>query len=120
MPSVAVIDQDSVTAILENGRGRAQFCDMAVLDFASFTTPGGGYTRGSVAQEESLCAESYLYNVLKSKDDWYGENRRRNINCNLYKNRPLVAPPCASPATASVVPRCRGGGAERPSRARGV
>lgn len=92
VPSVAVIDQDAVTAILENGRGRAQFCDMAVLDFASFTSPGGGYIRGSVAQEESLCMESYLYNVLKRKEDWYVENRRRNINCNLYKNRALVVP----------------------------
>lgn len=92
VPSVAVIDQDAVTAILENGRGRAQFCDMAVLDFASFTTPGGGYARGSMAQEEALCAESFLYNVLKSQGGWYGENRRRHINCNLYKNRGMVAP----------------------------
>ena len=92
VPSVAVIDQDSVTAILENGRGRAQFCDMAVLDFASFTTPGGGYARGTMAQEESLCSESFLYNVLKRQGDWYGENRRRHINCNLYKNRGMVVP----------------------------
>lgn len=92
VPSVTVIDQDAVSAILENGRGRAQFCDMEVLDFASFTTPGGGYARGTTAQEESLCMESYLYNVLKRKEDWYVENRRRNINCNLYKNRALVVP----------------------------
>ncbi len=92
VPSVSVVDQDSVATILENGRGRAQFCDMAVLDFASFTTPGGGYARGSMAQEEALCAESFLYNVLKSQGGWYGENRRRHINCNLYKNRGMVAP----------------------------
>lgn len=92
VPSVAVMDQDAVSAILESGRGRAQFCDMAVLDFASFTSPGGGFARGATAQEESLCMESYLYNVLKRKEDWYVENRRRNINCNLYKNRALVVP----------------------------
>ena len=92
VPSVAVLDADGVTCVLENGRGRFQFCDMAVLDFASFTTPGGGYVRGAMAQEQALCAESLLYNVLKRQGGWYGENRRRHINCHLYKNRGLVVP----------------------------
>lgn len=91
-PTVTVVDQDGVAAILERGRGRAQFCDLAILDFASFTHPGGGYDRGSMAQEESLCAESFLYNVLSRNKDWYAENRRRNINCNLYRERALVVP----------------------------
>ncbi|MBS7157821.1 MAG: TIGR02452 family protein [Collinsella sp.] len=92
VPSVRVLDVDAVSAILENGRGRAQFCDLAVLDFASFVNPGGGYVRGSMAQEEALCAESYLYNVLEGMGDWYAENRRRNLNCELYRNRALVVP----------------------------
>lgn len=92
VPAVRVVDADAVTAILENGRGRAQFCDLAVLDFASFVSPGGGYIRGSMAQEQGLCAESYLYNVLEGMGDWYAENRRRNLNCELYRNRALVVP----------------------------
>lgn len=92
VPAVTVVDQDSVAAILERGRGRAQFCDLAVLDFASFVHPGGGYERGSLAQEEALCSESFLFNVLNRNKDWYAENRRRNINCNLYRERALVAP----------------------------
>lgn len=92
VPEVRVLDADAVAAILENGRGRAEYCDLAVLDFASFTNPGGGYIRGSWAQEEALCAESFLYNVLEKQGDWYGENRRRNINCDLYRNRALVVP----------------------------
>ena len=79
-------------AILDNGRGYAQFCDMAVLAFASFTNPGGGYIQGYLGQEATLCADSYLYNVLDKQRKWYGENRRRNINCELYRNRALVVP----------------------------
>ena len=92
VPEVRVMAADAVAAILENGRGRAEYCDLAVLDFASFTNPGGGYIRGSWAQEEALCAGSFLYNVLEGQGDWYGENRRRNINCDLYRNRALVVP----------------------------
>lgn len=92
LPAVSVVDQDTVAAILERGRGRAQFTDLAVLDFASFTNPGGGYERGSMAQEEALCTESFLYNVLSRNKDWYAENRRRNLNCNLYRDRALVVP----------------------------
>lgn len=92
VPQVSVVAQDSVGAILDNGRGYAQFCDLAVLDFASFVNPGGGYIRGGMAQEEALCTESFLYNVLDTARDWYGENRRRNINCELYRDRALAVP----------------------------
>lgn len=92
VPEVGVVAADSVAAILENGRGRAEYCDLAVIDFASFTNPAGGYLRGSWGQEQALCAESFLYNVLERQGDWYGENRRRNINCELYRNRALAVP----------------------------
>ena len=83
LPEVTVLDASATQAILDNGRGYAQFCDMAVLAFASFTNPGGGYIQGYLGQEATLCADSYLYNVLDKQRKWYGENRRRNINCEL-------------------------------------
>ena len=92
LPEVTVLDASATQAILDNGRGYAQFCDMAVLALASFTNPGGGYIQGYLGQEATLCADSYLYNVLDKQRKWYGENRRRNINCELYRNRALVVP----------------------------
>ena len=92
VPAVTVADEDAVSAVLARGRGLASACDLAVLDFASFLHPGGGYERGSWAQEQALCASSFLYNVLSQKAGWYAENRRRNVNCHLYRNRALAVP----------------------------
>lgn len=92
VPVVTVADEDAVAAVLARGRGLASACDLAVLDFASFLRPGGSYERGAMAQEQALCAASFLFNVLSRKGGWYAENRRRNVNCHLYRNRALVVP----------------------------
>ena len=92
VPSVSVVDEDAVAAVLSRGRGLASACDLAVLDFASFTHPGGGYERGAWGQEQALCADGFLYNVLAQKAPWYAENRRRYLNCYLYRNRALAVP----------------------------
>ncbi len=92
VPEVAVVEQDGVRAVLERGRGLASACDLAVLDFASFLYPGGGYDRGNWGQEQALCSASFLFNVLAEKGGWYAENRRRNVNCHLYRNRALAVP----------------------------
>lgn len=63
-----------------------------VLNFASYKHPGGMFIKGSSAQEESLCHESYLYNILRNFDDTYYTFNRDNLNRALYQDRGLYTP----------------------------
>lgn len=79
----------------------------ALLDFASFKNPGGGYLNGSFAQEEAICSESNLYNILSQMTDWYDENRSwradnesRNA---LYSDRGLYVPDVALTVNSRIV-----------------
>lgn len=54
---VEIIALDSVSAIFEE---HADNQKMAVLNFASYKNPGGMFIKGSKAQEECLCHESFL------------------------------------------------------------
>lgn len=65
---------------------------IAVLNFASFKNPGGMFYNGSSAQEESLCHESFLYNVLKEFENSYYKENRKHLNRALYQDRCLYSP----------------------------
>ena len=77
---------DSVTAAFQFVEGKT-----AILNFASHKNPGGMFIGGSRAQEECLCHESFLYNVLRECNDYYAWNNR-NLNRGLYVNRGLYTP----------------------------
>ena len=62
-----------------------------VLNFASYNNPGGKFINGSKAQEECLCHESYLYNVLKGRIGYYKINHKNKNKC-LYTDRALYSP----------------------------
>lgn len=88
MMSILLDDLDSVSAVMDYTKDKRT----AVLNFASYKNPGGNFINGSSAQEESLCKESFLYNVLKKyENDFYGWNRTR-INRSLYLDRAIYSP----------------------------
>lgn len=64
---------------------------VCVLDFASFYNPGGGFMKGSYAQEESLCAVSGLYPILSSLDI-YGERKKREHVPPTYSDELIYVP----------------------------
>lgn len=90
LPQIIVEDIDSVSAILQY---KKQDPDdkLAVLNFSSYKKPGGMFINGSKAQEECLCHESFLYNVLSKKQDFYEWNNRHK-NKALYLDRGLYSP----------------------------
>lgn len=83
---VIVANMDTVSAAF-------QFCKgyTAILNFASYKDPGGRFLDGSIAQEEALCHESVLYNVLKSFEKDYYEKNREKLNRALYLNKALYS-----------------------------
>lgn len=82
-----LINTDTVSAACSID-GKNKVC---VLNFASFTTPGGGFIEGALAQEEAICHKSTLYNVLLEKMDFYNENCL-NENHGLYTDRAIYSP----------------------------
>jgi uncharacterized protein (TIGR02452 family) len=89
--SIEYANEDTVSAIF---RLREENPDKKIcaLNFASYKNPGGKFLEGSRAQEESLCHESTLYNVLESfKRDFY-EINKRHLNHALYRDNLLYSP----------------------------
>lgn len=67
--------------------------NIAILNFASATNPGGGVKTGSNAQEECLCRCSTLYPCLNQKifwDEYY--NFHRNRKDTFYTNSIIYSP----------------------------
>ncbi|MCR5011827.1 MAG: TIGR02452 family protein [Lachnospiraceae bacterium] len=76
--------QDSIFRNAGNGK-------VAVLNFASYRHAGGGFIRGAMAQEESICHDSFLYNVIREFTEYY-ELNEAHLNKGLYQNRALYSP----------------------------
>lgn len=89
---IVVVDNDSVDAIID-ARTKNPDAKICVLNFASFKEPGGKFTEGSTAQEESLCHKSFLYNVLSDeKFKEYYASHLKMLNRALYQNEAIYSP----------------------------
>lgn len=84
---IIIEDIDTVGAIVKYGD-----LNTAVLNFASYNNPGGMFLKGSKTQEDCLCHESFLYNVLKEFQIQYYDWNNRNKNKSLYTDRALYSP----------------------------
>ena len=86
---IEVIDSTTENAIFKYNKGTIP----CALNFASFTRPGGGFIKGSFAQEEALCHVSNLYNVLLSFKDHYDNNYKKiSFTSGLYDNWAIYSP----------------------------
>lgn len=79
-----VLNVDSTEAVL-------QYPKAALLNFASYRHAGGGFVTGAWAQEEAICHDSTLYNVLREFESFYDENER-TLNDSLYTDRAIFSP----------------------------
>lgn len=83
-PETVVLNVDSTEAAL-------QYPEAALLNFASYRHAGGGFATGAWAQEEAICHDSTLYNVLCKFESFYAENER-TLNRSLYTDRAIFSP----------------------------
>ena len=63
---------------------------LAILNFASAKNPGGGFSSGSQAQEESLARSSGLYSSIIGQPAYYQANRK--FGSTLYSDHAIYSP----------------------------
>lgn len=90
-PKLYLAALDSVTALCKC-KTRNPSHKVAVLNFASYKNAGGMFLNGSRAQEECLCHESFLYNVLREFEKDYYEPNRKTLRRAMYTNRAIYTP----------------------------
>lgn len=66
---------------------------VAVLNFASATTPGGGVEKGASAQEECLCRVSNLFLCLSDPVVWEPFYQTHRDECNNIHNDDIIYTP---------------------------
>lgn len=81
---IIMLNVNSTEAVLLNAGA-------VLLNFASYRHTGGGFITGAWAQEEAICHDSTLYNVLREFGGFYAENEK-TLNRSLYTDRAIFSP----------------------------
>ena len=84
---IEVYPEDIVTAIFDRSEGNT-----AILESASYKSPGGGFMRGRLNEEESICRASNLYNVISKFDEDFYRWNNDHLEYGYYCNRALFVP----------------------------
>ncbi len=91
---IEVTDETTLQALhrLTRECGAGPVPRVCVLNFASAKNPGGGFKKGSAAQEESLARSSSLYPCLeKFRKPFYEYNKSKP---GVYSDRVIFCPEC--------------------------
>lgn len=94
LPSVELSQETTLAALyrLAAAAGPEASERTMLLNFASAKNPGGGFRKGSQAQEESIARSSGLYPCLvQFEDGMYAENARNPRGC-LYADHMIFSP----------------------------
>ena len=75
-PEILMTCKSTTDVVFENSTN-SLYSNITVLDFADYLKPGGMFMEGSMAQEESICHKSNLYNIL-TYGDQFSEHFRDN------------------------------------------
>lgn len=75
-PEILMTCKSTADVVFDNSTN-SLYSNITVLDFADYLKPGGMFMEGSMAQEESLCHKSNLYNIL-TYGDRFSEHFRDN------------------------------------------
>ena len=68
-PEILMTCKSTTDVVFENSTN-SLYSNITVLDFADYLKPGGMFMEGSMAQEESLCHKSNLYNIMTYGDQF--------------------------------------------------
>ncbi len=89
--SAEITDTEMIVPNVDSTEAVMQYPNSALLNFASYRHAGGGFITGAWAQEEAICHDSTLYNVLCRFQSFYAENEK-TLNRSLYTDRAIFSP----------------------------